>query len=318
MKTEWFRFGLEELCRVRTLQDIGNLIMKYPFFTRRLFEVSRREAKLPLALQLEPTNFCNISCICCSRRLLARAVGFMKMDLFKKIIDDAAENRVRIIYLYLHGEPFLHPQIMEMIAYLKKKGLASVITTNGMLLDRDVTRQLFECGMTNADHLIISMLGNTKLTHERIMEGVHHEQVIQNIEWLLTERARRGSSGPIIEAAIYRMTENAHEVDEFVSRWRGIVDHVRKPAAISKQFSASASCIHRTDSCKNISERLTIHWDGMVGLCHADVDGYYNFGNMADIDIRAAWNAKELLSIREMHLERRFEDLRLCAHCDWI
>jgi len=317
MMTNWMRFAIEELRHVRGVRDAGNLMLKYPFFIKRITGTTGRCRDYPLALQIEPTNICNVACICCSRKSLTREIGCMEFRLFRKIIDDAAMNRVRMVYLYLHGEPFLHPEIMEMIAYIKSKRLAVVITTNGMLLDRDAARRILGCGLTNADHLIFSVLGNTKKTHERIMSGVSHEQVVGNIAGILAARKSMGMNGPIIEAAIYRMPENAHEIEEFVSRWRGVVDHVREPATISWQFAQGGKCRQRSAACKNLHERLTILWNGDVSLCHADLNGWHQLGNMGTMGIREVWNGNALLHFRQMHRERNFAEMPICASCDW-
>jgi len=317
MKMNWMRFALEELRHVRGFGDARNLMHKYPFFINRIAGTAGRCRDYPLALQIEPTNICNIACTCCSRKSLTREIGCMEFRLFRKIIDDAAMSRVRMVYLYLHGEPFLHPEIMEMIAYVKSKGLAVVITTNGMLLDRDATRRLLGCGLTNADHLIFSVLGNSRQTHERIMNGVSHDQVVRNIEGILAARKSMHMNGPIIEAAIYRMRENSHEIDDFIRRWRGVVDHVREPAAISEQFSPSGKCRQRAVACKNIQERLTIFWNGDVSLCHADLNGRHRFGNMEEMGIREVWNDTALPHFRQMHRKLKFTESQMCASCDW-
>lgn len=318
MAMNWMRFALEEFRHVRGICDARNLMHKYPFFLNRIAGRPGRCRDYPLALQIEPTNICNVACTCCSRKSLTRDIGCMEFRLFRKIIDDAAMNRVRMVYLYLHGEPFLHPQIMEMVAYVKSKGLAVVITTNGMLLDRDAARRLLGCGVTNADHLIFSVLGHTRQTHERIMNGVSHEQVVRNIEGVLATRKSLRMSGPIIEAAIYRMPENAHEIQDFVSRWRGVVDHVREPATISEQFAERGKSRPRSVPCKNLQERLTILWNGDVSLCHADLNGRHRFGNMESTGIREVWNGTGLPHFRQMHREQRFAALPMCASCDWI
>jgi MoaA/NifB/PqqE/SkfB family radical SAM enzyme len=61
----------------------------------------------------------------------------MDYSLFKEIIDDAVNIGVKRIRLFLHGEPMLHPEIVEMIAYIKSKDLFVNITTNGMRLDHE-------------------------------------------------------------------------------------------------------------------------------------------------------------------------------------
>jgi hypothetical protein len=149
------------------------------------------------------------------------------------------------------------------------------------------------------------------------MRGVDHYEVVKNIEGLLMRRKRAGVNGPIIEAIIYEMQENRHEIDDFISRWRGVVDHVRKPAAISEQFAERGTSRRRTVPCKNLQERLTVFWNGDVCLCHADTSGAHYFGDLKTGGIREIWNGHGLAGIRQAHLRGELDGMPLCTYCDW-
>ena len=71
--------------------------------------------------------------------------GIMKMDLYKKIIDEAAANNVYSIKLSWRGEPLLNPNLVEMIKYAKKKGIKDVaFLTNAELLTDKKVRNLLK------------------------------------------------------------------------------------------------------------------------------------------------------------------------------
>lgn len=64
--------------------------------------------------------------------------------------------------LFLHGEPLLPPQIVNMMSYAKSKDLSLHLTTNGMLLDQDKTEVILRSGINWADHITFSILGDSR------------------------------------------------------------------------------------------------------------------------------------------------------------
>ncbi|GAI91258.1 unnamed protein product, partial [marine sediment metagenome] len=90
----------------------------------------------------------------------------MDFDFFKRIIDDASQIGVKTIHLYLHGESLLHPQLVEMISYIKSKNLEFNLTTNGMLLNKEKIELILHSGVSSADHIVFSILGYSKEVHE--------------------------------------------------------------------------------------------------------------------------------------------------------
>ena len=86
-----------------------------------------------LWLQVSGTR-CNIECRHCFNNSGPRATsfGFMTVDAVNQAIAAAAAHGVREIY-FTGGEPFLHPQLLEMVAYALTVAPTTVLT-NGMLI----------------------------------------------------------------------------------------------------------------------------------------------------------------------------------------
>ena len=321
VKVRWIRYALEELRMMRSLQDVDLLIdQKLPFFRSHLFGNPIVESDVPMCLQIEPTNHCDLKCVCCARDRSVRQKGFMDLDLFRGIVDDARDVGVRRVHLYLHGEPLMHPRIMDMIRYVKSKGIAISLTTNGMLLGRTKSVELLESGVNSADYVSFSMLGHSKEVHERLMEGVDHETVTCNLLELLRLRKEMRLNGPIIEAIFHAAEYNHHEAGAFSRAWRGVADHVHV-FGISKQFAEFKRSGNerpvRSRSCTYLWQRLTVLWNGDVTQCMADVDGEHVMGNLSRESILDVWGCDSLQRLRERHRRGLFEGLSLCATCDW-
>jgi molybdenum cofactor biosynthesis enzyme MoaA len=99
----------------------------------------------PYYLCIEPTNLCNLKCHFCSHsdqasflKLRNGRTGMMDMGLYKKLIDDLSNfpEKIKRISFAGCGEPLLHTELPEMLAYLHESQIAERIdiTTNGVRL----------------------------------------------------------------------------------------------------------------------------------------------------------------------------------------
>jgi hypothetical protein len=83
---------------------------------------------------LEPNRTCNIQCRSCYN--LNRS--FVKsLDTVKAEIDLLTEKRKLQVLSILGGEPTLHPQLPEIISYIKSKKVMCQLLTNGLALLQD-------------------------------------------------------------------------------------------------------------------------------------------------------------------------------------
>jgi radical SAM protein with 4Fe4S-binding SPASM domain len=274
----------------------------------------------PPSIQIEPTNFCNADCICCSVSRSTRPRGNMNLELFHNIIDDASQIGVRRIILFLHGESLLHPNIIDMIRYIKQQNLAFNITTNGMPLNKKKIDDLLDSGLDSGDYISFSILGSSKDVHEGIMRGGNYNRVEKNARYLLNQRKKRKLNGPIVETHFYEMEENTHEKDEYIKKWRGIVDHAVISGKISEAFQKykqrEAPLPPRVRTCSHLWQKMTVFWNGDVTICNQDVDGDWILGNLKENSIKELWTSDKLLSIKKAHKKKDFSNLPLCYDCD--
>lgn len=322
MKYEWLQYGFKELKFVKSLKDLRIFFAKAAYLLPRAIGTSHRYTRVPYCLQVEPTNYCNVDCICCSRSASSRERGYMDFALFKKIVDDASKIGVKMVRLYALGEPMLHHRIIDMITYAKQKGFRIRLVTNGTLLDSERIEAILRSGVNSGDRIIFSVLGYSKEVHEHIMKGVDHTQVVNNIHNFLELRARHGQNGPIVETVFLTMPENEEERYQFYRYWLTVVDHVRVENSISRQFAefksgASSTLPVRKTTCNYLWDRMLVLWNGDVTVCMADLDGTYRLGNLMERSVRELWNSEAMMSLRKMHREKRFRELPLCSSCDW-
>lgn len=313
-----FKVFMEEIKFLRSFRDVKYLLEKARFLMPRLLGTVDSWRDVPPSLLIEPTLFCNIDCTTCCRSKCTRTPGFMDLALFRKIIDDASRIGVGHILLYFFGEPLMHPGIVEMIRYIKSKGLAFHLTTNGSLLDDKMGEGILRSGVTSADYLTFSILGFSKEVHEKIMRGINHEQVVANVLNFMEKRTRSGINGPVVETVFYSTPENGHELKPFRDYWNGIVDHaVDGGKAVEAFIDPKLPKNPRTKTCHQLWERMAIYWNGDVTICGEDLNGDYVVGNLRDQSIREIWSGNELNRVRKLHKEGQYRKIPLCEFCDW-
>lgn len=138
---------------------------------------------LPPRVSLTVTNNCNLRCRMCGQwsetgymRTPAPARPAMTLDDWKRVVDEMAANQVTWA-LVRGGEPFLLPGIIDLLAYMRSKGLNTSVDTNGTML-KQYAADLVRIGGL---HMTISVDGpeeihdavrGVKGTFRRIEEGL--------------------------------------------------------------------------------------------------------------------------------------------------
>jgi MoaA/NifB/PqqE/SkfB family radical SAM enzyme len=101
--------------------------------------------RAPIEAQLIVTRRCNLSCGYCSE--YDNFSTPIPLPILKQRID--ALHRLRVINIaLLGGEPLLHPEIDEVIAYANGHAQVS-LTTNGFLLSDEIIERLNRAGLSN-------------------------------------------------------------------------------------------------------------------------------------------------------------------------
>lgn len=129
---------------------------------------------------------CNIACrhcfISCGPKNDTHP--YMSVQQVQQALDDARESGVREYY-FTGGEPFLHPEIFELIDRTLAQGPLSILT-NGMLIDGECAaalRQRFDRSRYSFD-LRVSLDGTTAQENDPIRGRGTFDQIIAGIRHL--------------------------------------------------------------------------------------------------------------------------------------
>ncbi len=103
-----------------------------------------RERYRPLMAHLVVTRKCNLSCGYCHE--YDKASPPVSLELLKSRIDHLATLRTVFVTL-TGGETLLHPDIVELVAYIRRQGLTPVMNSNAYLLNERLIHELNEAGL---------------------------------------------------------------------------------------------------------------------------------------------------------------------------
>ena len=105
-------------------------------------------------LFVEITNACNFKCTWCPDEIMDRRRGFMKKERVFRLVDEIAEKRSWLgplfpVKLHQMGEPMLHPELPEIVAYAEAHGVPVELNTNCGLITAERVDALYRAGLTN-------------------------------------------------------------------------------------------------------------------------------------------------------------------------
>lgn len=94
------------------------------------------------------TLSCNLRCVhCYYTARVERDPNEMSTDEARRMIDDLAAFGAPVL-LFSGGEPMVRGDLYELGAYAVGRGLRTVISTNGVLIDRDAASRIKEAGFS--------------------------------------------------------------------------------------------------------------------------------------------------------------------------
>jgi len=166
-------------------------------------------------IQVEVTTRCNASCLYCPRTVYGRKWPQRDLPLrvFERLFADLP--RCQHVHLQGWGEPFLHPELFAMVKMVKEAGCRVGTTTNGTLMDEELSRKVVEAGF---DVVAFSLAGTGPL-NDRIRKGAPARKVMDGIRNL--GRARGNSPLPEIHIAYMLLTSSLEEIRGLPQLLRG-------------------------------------------------------------------------------------------------
>jgi len=127
------------------MKDFSDERYKFLFWLSRKIN---RPLVPPDVIQISLTYRCNLKCKMCRIVNLLPQDQELSTEQVFRVIDKAADYGIREVLL-TGGEPFLREDIFRICEYSNSKGLKSIITTNGVLIDDNSAEAIADSGVSH-------------------------------------------------------------------------------------------------------------------------------------------------------------------------
>ena len=288
----------------------------------------------PYAISIEPVNKCNLHCLECpsGRGELKRSQGLMPLDLYMNIIDKVSKKSF-YLNLYFQGEPMMHPDFIEMIAYAKSKRMFVFTSTNGHFLTEKSAKQMID---SKLDKLIISFDGYNQDSYEKYRVGGKFEKVTQGIKNIAQAKKETKSKSPLLIAQVLVLKTTENHLDEIKSLALSIgADKVEykkaqfynpnkegtllplNPRYLRYQFTEMNGWVLKTNKkkrCARLWKTTVISWQGDVLPCCYDKDANYCYGNIKHQELKDIIDNPKAKIFRK-NVSKSRSNYDICSNC---
>jgi len=274
-----------------------------------------RTASFPTHLEIEAASACQMRCPMCKTTEMyetgVKFAGIMKFDLYKKIIDEAAESSLYSIKLSWRGESLLNKRVVDMVRYAKDRGIKDVaFLSNGEKLTPKISEQLVLAGL---DWISISFDGMGE-TYNRIRKPAIFEETYEKIKTLRSVRTRLKSKKPLIRVQTVRSAIRGQE-DEFYRMWEGVADRVNFIADQVRSLNRKDYKHDPTYICPTPWQRMCISWDGKVAQCFSDYTMQNVLGDASKTSVKHIWQDKPFMELRDKMKNQKRLSTKPCRTC---
>lgn len=123
-------------------------------------------------ISIEILQRCPNRCIYCSSHSNPQATHIIPFEIIKNVIDGAKDLGCKTVCLS-GGEPFLHPQILDIISYIAKQQLTCYVYTSGIYMKDEVYSSLpneyIEAIRGMVDKVIFNVEADSSTLYDKIM-----------------------------------------------------------------------------------------------------------------------------------------------------
>lgn len=161
-------------------------------------------------LEMEVTTRCGLRCVMCERTYFP--ADYAKQDTpfaqVKAIVDSLP--RLKWINLTGEGSAFLNPEFMDMVRYVKSKGIYVDFSHDFHRIAEETMKELIELGV---ERIYVSLEGATKETYNSIRVGADLDNTLCNIKRFIVLKRKMGSPLPELCFRMSFFKDNWHEVE---------------------------------------------------------------------------------------------------------
>ncbi|OGG96268.1 MAG: radical SAM protein [Candidatus Lambdaproteobacteria bacterium RIFOXYD12_FULL_49_8] len=162
----------------------------------------------PLYMEISPTGGCNHRCTYCALDFMGYEKRNLDTAILKARLKEMAGLGLKSVMYAGEGEPFLHPDMVEITQAAKAYGIDNAFTTNATKIDQDVAEAI----MPVTSWIKVSINGSTKETYAKIHRSkpADYDTVIANMAYC-GELKRKNKLDCALGMQLLLLPENQHE-----------------------------------------------------------------------------------------------------------
>jgi MoaA/NifB/PqqE/SkfB family radical SAM enzyme len=303
----------------------------------------------PVEILIKTTLNCNHACPRCPHGMGITPRGRaydMRFETLKKVLDEGGLKGLQSV-VFTGGEPTLHPEFVDFIAYAASKQFPDIsVITNGSLLSDKIIDGILDHGVTRIN---ISFDSITPETYKRVRGVDDYAKVIRNINRLIEKREVKGAQLPLLSLSFVLSEDNAHELDGFIKMWQEKADGgikiypyknvysivtdefysgygagKNRPSDI-KEAVLPTTLSHSLPIMEQYKIKCTIPWY----RCHVGVNGELQacttlgfcdhkdmiMGNIHEMTFEDAWKSDKWKILREITMTGQYSMHPVCRIC---
>ena len=305
------------------IEEISHLtdeeLPRYLFYRYR-YEVYPQRRMLddfPPCLQIEPTSFCNYRCVFCYQtdsqfsHKDSGHMGSMSVDLFKRVVDQAV-GEVEAVTLASRGEPFMCPDIKEMLEYIGGKFLALKMNTNASLLDEAKCHAILQAKVRL---LVFSADAASEPAYSQLRVRGKLDRVLENVRMFRDIRAKHYPKSQVLTRVSGVQVPGTPDVDQMESYWGDLVDQVAFVNYNPWDSTYERPVNDITEACSELWMRMFVWSDGTVNPCENDYRSTLQVGNAKTEELTDLWRGPKYEELRDHHLAEARSQCSPCRRC---
>ncbi len=288
----------------------------------------------PFVVQLFPIYACNFKCEYCifsvdkKKRHFISDKPVMDFDLFKKCVDEFVlfPDKIKVLRFVGIGEPLLHKNIADMVAYAVSKKVAHTleILTNGLLLTPKMSDSLISAGLLR---IVVSLQGTSKEKYREICgANIDFDKFVENLRYFHSHKSNVKMYVKIVDCALGGKDDERKFYEIFGSVCDNLaIEHIVPihPEVNYKRLKIGGDMsltqfglpVSELKICPQPFFHMQINPDGKVVPCYSwdypEIMGDCN--NQSAYEI---WNGKQFQNFRRRMLDGRNGVCNVCAECN--
>ena len=288
------------ICSLFYVQMFKRFYWKFPTLIPR--------PNMPLHVDLELTNRCNLSCPHCSRQKNRRPIGDMSAVLFKKLVREIDHNSYCHLHLCGLGEPGMHPDIRVLLDDLHPKHIKVSITTNGHIFDRFEPEIILNW---NIDLVSVSVDGFDADSYRLHRPGGDYKKLIANVRRFYEIRTRLKKTYPRLRIAnvLFPNSTLPGDIGRFRAYWQQYSDMV----AFTTLRPLERKMYDSLSQCSETFFGINVRWDGRVPACGYNPNEWIGDANQSSI--REIFTSESRRELQARHLRKEYDKMEFCKSC---